>query len=91
MNIAECYPKYSEFKKFHNDSRIRRKKDEAPACRTIAYYILAVIGISIFIAGLSLFFLRAGGRSSRRNYPSGKYRKVVKEGLLWDSVEWHER
>ncbi len=24
-------------------------------------------------------------------YPSQKYRKVIKEGLLWDSIEYHER
>jgi hypothetical protein len=26
-----------------------------------------------------------------RKYPSEKYRKVVKEGVFWDTVEYHER
>lgn len=29
--------------------------------------------------------------SGRRRYPSDRYRKVVKEGVFWDSVEYHER
>lgn len=50
-----------------------------------AFFLLAA-GLMVAMAKMS--------RSTEdvwEKYPSDKYRKVIKEGILWDSVEWHER
>ncbi len=50
--------------------------------------IIAIIFVALWPLLASL-----GSRTEERykQRRSKKYRKVIKEGLLWDSVEWHER
>lgn len=67
--------------------------------KTIPLYVLSFIPITIFwiiigVFGLVMYGIIKGASSSsssRNKYPSEKYRKVIKEGILWDSTEYHER
>lgn len=80
------YEKFSDFKQEYPNE-------------TIGYirvmYVRHLIIQSLIGLGLLFFivFLKAitSGRTSRTQYPSSKYKKVVKEGLLWDTTEYHER
>ena len=52
--------------------------------------IWIIINITCFLIIIALKGFES--RMSRYNkYPSDKYRKVVKEGLFWDTTEYHER
>ncbi len=35
--------------------------------------------------------LSSHNNSPARKYPADKYRRVIKEGVFWDSTEYHER
>jgi len=86
-------PTYSEFSKFNDGYRLKhRKKPRNPEWLKKAYYPLALIGM--LIGGVFLIFIQNSLRKTHRK-PSYKtspnYRKVIKEGVLWDSVEYHQR
>lgn len=75
--------KYSTFKElFKNHKWVNKWYKSVP--------IWICSNIVMFIA---LCFLRSIITQSKEShkYPSDKYRKVVKEGLFWDSIEYHER
>ncbi len=74
--------KYSEFK------RIFAKHDWANKW----YKAIPIWFFGNIILGLTiLMLLRYINNAPKEKYPSEKYRKVVKEGLFWDSIEYHER
>jgi len=53
----------------------------------IKYYLIAgVLTMVVFTIVLIL-----GGKRSRPEYDSKRFRKVIKKGLLWDDIEYHER
>ncbi len=55
---------------------------------------LFVYGIGFLFMLIILAGLRNAVNSANREtrkYPSSRYRKVVKEGLFWDSTEYQER
>lgn len=66
------------------------RKDKPPLHKWLSYpaYIIFKGFIGTIIAVMQM-----SSESSRERsyYPSDKYKKVVKEGILWDSIEWHER
>ena len=49
------------------------------------WFVGVMLFAGIFIGSINSFI------SQQRKYPSKRYRRVVKEGILWDSVEYHER
>lgn len=81
------FPSYRTFCKFIQD--FRSDKPALPKYKMIPLYILGllIVGWFWFILLTMLALCSGGGRK----YPSNKYRKVVKEGLFFDSVEYHER
>ncbi len=88
----KAYPTYREFTKCLYCMQIERKL--IPKWKKIIYYGLGLIGITLFwiIFGIMIIMLKGSISNSRAvRYPSSKYRKVVKEGLLWDTYEYHER
>lgn len=66
------------------------KSKKRSTAKKIFYYILCNI-VVLFFAGIFIMFISAARRSNKRRFPSETHRKVIKEGILWDSVEWHER
>lgn len=80
---------YKEFSEFH-DKIIRAGKKPRPSIVKWIYYPLFLL-----IFGWAILLIRglienASRRASSPKY-SQKYRKVIKEGILWDNVEYHER
>lgn len=67
---------------------VLKKKTKNPTWLKIIYFPFFVLFIGFFA-----FILRGLIASSRQPYykDSTKYRKVIKEGLLFDSIEYHER
>lgn len=84
-------PTFKEFVDNNNRYRNTVGKEKQPVLLLGIYYPFVVIGILLFL--LTIYILVAsiirGSRYSYRNSP--KYKKVIKEGLFWDSVEYHER
>ncbi len=58
-------------------------------------YPVCIAIITAFYLGAAFFILllmaAASGGSPRPRYPSSKYKKVVKEGILWDTTYYVER
>lgn len=70
----------------------RKKKGRLPKWVTYPLYIVSIPFTGLFLIQLWIMIQLAMAHVSRPiKYPSDKYRKVVKEGILWDSVEYHER
>lgn len=71
----------------NDELRIGRNKTPNPFILKIIYFGM-VWGFAFMVVG----FLKAIVDKSKENERhSKKYRKVIKEGILWDSVEYHER
>ena len=79
------YLKYSDFKKF-----CKKREKPLPNWRINLYYpFVWLVCFLFFITVISI--IRSVMNTPSRKYPSEKYRKVVKEGVFWDTVEYHER
>ena len=82
---------YLELKEFLNKRRLKKNKKPLKKWICIFYYGLAIIGIGLFMFMILLMavILKSSSRKSYRK--SDNYRKVIKEGIFYDSVEYHER
>lgn len=73
----------------------RKKKPALSKWVTYPLYIISIPLTGLFILQIWLIIkMIVSGYSPKyrsTKYPSDKYRKVIKEGILWDSVEYHER
>ncbi len=89
------YPTFKQFIRINNWWNRKNKKPNNPTWVLVVYYPLIIFSIFwIHVLILMLFIhLRASMEKSERvSYrKSPQYKKVIKEGLLWDSVEYHER
>ncbi len=87
------YPKYKDFSRLVDEKN--ELKRPISKFERVARYILTCIGITllcgVIVFAIALMRGSTDGGSRRRDYPSSKYRKVVKERLFWDDVEYHER
>ena len=84
------YPTYKEFK----ECKFLFGKRTKPLNNFIAIplYGLSIIGLTLIIVMIAFMVASVLCKNSRPSkYPRDKYRKVVKEGIFWDSIEWHER
>lgn len=78
------------------DNRIIKPKSKN---QRLAYYIAYsilrfqfVLIFWIWVLLLIILFYPSSGGGSRKSYRhSNRYRKVIKEGIFFDSVEYHER
>ncbi len=90
---------YTQSSEYLDKDRIENNKPVAGKLTKVIYFLfynsrLAIIRffIWIFVSMLIAFILACkNDRSNSRKYPSGKYKRVVKEGFFWDSTEYHER
>jgi len=85
MSIFEFYPKYSSFKE-----SFKYCEKPTPTWKIILFYPLALLGIfllSVTVVGV----VNIISISQRLKYPSYKYKKVVRKGVLWDTTEYHEK
>jgi hypothetical protein len=88
MNIP--YPTFKEFRQFNDNWRKSQKREPQHKFLVATYYPFAILGITFLFILLAM--LIGSVESSKRSYRySGKYKKVIKEGVLFDTVEYHER
>ena len=91
----KAYPTYRDYCKFLYCMQKRRgERRFIPKGEKIVRYGLALIVITVawIVFGIILLMLHSAAKNSQTTkYPSSKYRKVVKEGLLWNTYEYHER
>jgi len=80
--------KYKTFSNFH-DEVLRADKKPAKTWIKIILYPFYLLTLSILTAMFLGFITSISEKKSK--YPSDRYRKVIKEGILWDDVEYHER
>ncbi len=90
---------YTQSSEYLDKDRIENNKPVAGKLTKVSYFLLYNFGraiiksISYILIFLFISFLKAmtSGSRSRNKYTSSKYKKVVKEGFFWDSIEYHER
>ncbi len=85
MSLFQFYPKYSSFKEY-----LKKSDNPMATWKIILLYPLALLGIflvTITVVGI----VKAISSSESCKYPSSKYKKVVRKGVLWDTTEYHER
>ncbi len=91
-SIFKSLPTYKEFSKFNDMFMLNvMEKPLNKKWVKIIYYPFAIIGL---VATYSVIYLLidASAHSDRTSYKrSDKYRKVIKEGILFDTIEYHER
>ena len=89
--MKNMFPTFNEFRKFNNSWRESQKKEHQHKYVVAFYYPFALIGLCL-LYGAFFWVIAAVKSSSKYSYRrSDKYRKVIKEGIFWDSVEYHER
>lgn len=85
------FPTFNEFRKFNNKWREFNKKEHQHKYLVAFYYPFALIGLLLLYSAF-LGLLNKTKEKVKYSYRnSNKYRKVIKEGILWDSTEYHER
>ena len=90
--MENIFPTYKDFSRFNDWYRLKvSKKHRNPKWLKVIYYPLALIGVFLFHLFVA-WVLALIMDSTRKAYrTSGEYRKVIKEGLFWDSIEYHQR
>lgn len=79
---------FKEFKQVHDSWREFRKKKPINKFFIILLYPFVLI-CSIFLILLAVGCIASVSQTNYRR--SDKYRKVIKEGLFFDTVEYHEK
>ena len=60
--------------------------------KKLMYPLFLIIACLFFLSCGLLIVMLAGIKGERKPYHDrSKYRKVIKEGIFWDSYEYHER
>ena len=82
---------YREFTKTNNWWRKSLGKEKNHKVVIAIYYPFSIVGVAIIYLFLfwAIAMLKDSSKVSYRN--SRKYKKVIKEGILFDTVEYHER
>lgn len=72
----------------------RKGKPTLPKWKSYPLWIISYIPFTFFVLSIITTIaiaISCGSSRPRRKYPEDTHRMVVKEGILWDSVEYHER
>jgi hypothetical protein len=93
--MKDMFLTFNEFRKFNNEWRESQKKEHQHKYIVALYYPFALIGLCLFygaIICICVYVYQLIIRERKYSYRnSDKYRKVIKEGIFWDRVEYHER
>jgi len=86
------FPTYNEFKSFNDDWRKHLNKEPQHKFIVGFYYPFAILGL-LLVYGFLFGAISSAKERSRKSYHKNpeKYRKVIKEGIFFDTVEYHER
>ncbi len=83
--------KFSDFKEFSNSRQKKRKKAPINKYLLLFYYPFALLFMFILCISFYMVLLSVKNQKSYSYRNSDKYRKVIKEGFFWDSIEYHQR
>lgn len=73
---------------------LRKGKSALPKWQSYPLWILSYLPYLFFVLSLSIMiamFIWCIHSARRREYPKDTHRMVIKKGIFWDSVEYHER
>ncbi len=93
----KAYPTYRSYCMFLYKIQGKNNKRLMTTFEKVVKYIFGLILITGFWLSLGFIILivklcASGPQYSQsRKYPSSQYRRVVKEGIFFDSIEYHER
>lgn len=90
--MDKLFPSYKKFSRYNDWYRLKiNKKPRNPKWLKVTYYPFALIGLCLLYGAFFwlIVMVRSSNRTSYRT--SDKYRKVIKEGILFDTVEYHEK
>ena len=84
---------FTEFRDLCNKHRKLANKEPFKGYIVVILYILVITGLALFGLGIYTFIVKGNlDKMEDENYmKSPNYRKVIKEGLFFDSIEYHER
>jgi hypothetical protein len=85
------FPTFNEFRNFSNKWREPQEKEPRSNFTLILMYPFALMAI-FFLYVIFFAIIKSINAITTQKYTfDKKYRKVIKKGWLWDSVEYHER
>lgn len=85
---------FTEFRDMCDKHRKSANKEPFKGYVVVILYILVLTGLALFGLGIYTFIIsmRTDDKRANINYKkSQNYRKVIKEGLFFDTIEYHER
>ena len=81
---------FSDFVEFNNYWRQKYNKPNQSKVLLGFYYPFALI-VFLLTAGLFILFVTSLAGSVKRSNNRSNYKKVIKEGLLWDTTYYIEK
>lgn len=85
------FPTYREFSKWHDGYMLKFiKKPRRQKWIKKIYYPFALLGLCIIYSAFFWLFVMVFSAKKRSYRYSNKYKKVIKEGVFFDTVEYHE-
>jgi putative salt-induced outer membrane protein YdiY len=88
---TKYFQTFNEFRRFNNSWRESQKKEHQHKYIVAFYYPFALIGLCLLYGAFFWFIASTRSRSRYSYRTSDKYRKVIKEGIFWDTVEYQEK
>ncbi len=87
MKKEKRFPHFRGFK-----ATMLKKDRKAGNIEIVVAYVFMMICLGLFGGALLLAvgMLKASSQQ-KEQYPGNKYRKVIKKGLIYDNIEYHER
>ena len=83
---------YKEFSEINDEYMLARNKPVNPKKLKYFYYPFVWLGITFFGLVILLIAKSASQEINRKPYRySDKYKKVIKEGVFFDTIEYHEK
>ena len=79
------YLSFTDYKAF-----LKNREKPVPTWRIVLYYPFVLFFCFLLFLAIRKI-VSAIVNSPSHKYPSDRYRKVIKEGVFWDTVEYHER
>lgn len=90
--MKDLFPTYKEFSRFNDYYLLKVKRQPRnPKWLKAIYYPFALLGL-LLIYGVFKWMIDLANEQQQYSYRhDSKYKKVIKEGIFFDTTEYHER
>ena len=86
------FPSFKQFSRCNDYYRLKiKRKPRNKKWVKVVYYPFVILGLVLLGISLIVLIITIKSHSGKSYRNSKNYRKVIKEGLLWNTVEYHER